>query len=104
MEKTCGRAAILKELNNLISYNIVVRADDCGAACLKEVVIFITVNIIKPVALCLYHNNRERIVESKIVLNAAGNDCFSLFNLLLRLFALLCEVLFLIFFKRRSAD
>ena len=72
MEQAGYRAAVIKKLNDLLSYGSIVAAEDGRTACLQEVIVLVAVKVIKERALSLGYANRERIVESEVVLNAAG--------------------------------
>ncbi len=73
MEKTCYGAAFINKLNCLFTNGRIVAAQDSGAASLKEIEILVSVKVIEISALRLCDADRERIVESKIVLNTAGD-------------------------------
>ena len=73
VEKTGNGAAGVDKLNYLFTNGGIVAAQDCGAAGLKEVKILVSVYIVKICALCLGNADGERIVECKVVLNAAGD-------------------------------
>ena len=64
--------SVIEQLNDLFTNLRRVAADNCRAARLKEVVVFVAVYIIKLVARCLCKDKRERIVECEVMLNAAG--------------------------------
>lgn len=81
MEKSgCGTASI-KEVDDLLTNSFRVGAENSRAACLKEVKILVAVNVIEICTLCLCENKREGIVESKVMLNAAGDYLASFLNL-----------------------
>ena len=78
MEKTGNGATFIYKLNCLLADGAVVAAEDGRAACLKEVKILVAVDIIEICALCFGDADGERIVERKVVLNAAGDEFLSL--------------------------
>ena len=93
VEQTGYRAAVIKKLNDLLSHGSIVAAEDCRAACLQEVVVLVAVKVIKERAFSLGHANREGIVESEVVLNAAGDILLCLGGDRLRLCALGLEII-----------
>jgi len=97
MEKTSGRTAGVQEVNDSLTDDRVVGAKNGGTACLQEVIVLVTVNIIELVALVLCEDKRERIVKCEVVLNAAGDDGFCFLDHLFGLLALLGVILLLVF-------
>ena len=73
VEKACYGAAGVEKLHNLLTNGLVVTAEDCGAACLKEVYVLIAVEVVEVGTLCLSYADGEGIVEGEIVLYTAGD-------------------------------
>ena len=73
MEQTRHGAAVLDELDRLFLNGGIVAAEDGGAARLQEVDVLVAVQIVHIGAFRLDDAHREGLVESEVVLNAAGD-------------------------------
>ena len=73
VEQTRDGAAFLDELDGLFLHRGIVAAEDGGSARLQKVDILVPVYVIHIGAFRLDHTHRERLVEGKVVLNAAGD-------------------------------
>ena len=93
VEKTGNGTAGFDKFDRLFLNFGEVAAEDCRAACLQEVVVLVAVKVIKERAFSLGHANREGIVESEVVLNAAGDILLCLGGNRLRLCALGLEII-----------
>ena len=73
MEKTCGRSAGIQQINDLLPDCRRVAAKNRRAACLQQIVILIAVDIRQLIAGCTRDHDRERVIESEVVLHATRN-------------------------------
>ena len=104
MEKAGGRAAGIEQLDDLLTHCGGIAAQNGGAARLQEVKVSVAVDIIEICALSLGKDEGERIVESEVVLNAAGNDLLCFLDHLLRGRALLLKILGAVILKSFRLD
>ena len=74
MEKTGGGAAGIQQVDHGFPDFGRIAAEDSRAAGLEQIVIFIAVHVGHLVSVRACDRDRERIVEGKVVLHAAGND------------------------------
>ena len=73
MEQTGHGAAVLDELDRLFLDGGIVAAQDGGTARLQEVDILVAVKVVHVRAFRLDDAHGERLVESEVVLHAAGD-------------------------------
>ena len=73
MEQTGHGAAVLDELDRLFLDGGIVAAQDGGTASLQEVDILVAVKVVHVRAFSLDDAHGERLVESEVVLHAAGD-------------------------------
>lgn len=76
VEQTGYGAAFVQEFEDLFSDCGIVAAENGGTARLQEVDVLVAVDVIKVSTIRLCHANGERIVERKVVLDAAGDKLF----------------------------
>lgn len=104
MEQAGGRAAGVEKLNHLIAHDLRVGAEHRGAARLQKVVVFVAVDIIEICAVRLGEHQRERVVEGKVMLHAAGDYRFGLLDHLFGFRALFVEIVLFIVLEGLRAD
>ena len=94
VEKTGNGTAGFDKFDRLFLNFGEVAAEDCRAARLQEVEVFVAVRVVKVCAFGFYHAHGEGFVESKVVLNAAGDILFCLGGDCFGFRALFVEVVF----------
>ena len=104
VEEAGGGAAGVQKVDDGFADDGVVGTEDGRAAGLEQVVVLVAVDVIELRAFRFGEDQRMRIVEGEVVLDAAGDDRFGLFDHFTGLLALLAIVLVLVLLESFGGD
>ena len=100
VEQSGGRPAGIQQINDLLPDHRVIASQNRRAAGLEQIIILVPVQVIHLRPLRLRNDDRERIVESQIVLHTSRDHRLCLGDHGLRLPALLIEIMLFVVLQR----